>query len=100
MVKIQNPKDLTPGCKYLILVFEITRVFVPGDERSKSNPGHGYPEHTDQYQTTKMYSTEDEAELQAELQKLYLQNKDRKDIVVLKIGGIVPVSVSLKIDFS
>jgi len=33
--------------KYAALVSK--SVTIPGDERSRTNPGHGYPEHTETY---------------------------------------------------
>lgn len=30
-------------------IIEETRVTIPGDERSRTNPGHGYPEHTETF---------------------------------------------------
>lgn len=33
---------------------------VPGDERSRTNPGHGYPEHTVEYTDVKEFKTEEE----------------------------------------
>ena len=27
-------------------IIQTTQTWVPGDERSRTNPGHGYPEHT------------------------------------------------------
>lgn len=33
--------------KYAALVSR--SVTIPGDERSRTNPGHGYPEHTESY---------------------------------------------------
>lgn len=33
--------------KYAALVTK--SVTIPGDERSRTNPGHGYPEHTETY---------------------------------------------------
>lgn len=32
--------------------------FVPGDERSKSSPGHGYPDHYESAATYSWYTTE------------------------------------------
>lgn len=26
-------------------IITVNQIYVPGDERSKTNPGHGYPEH-------------------------------------------------------
>lgn len=41
---IKTPSDLPPGTHYALL--EFSSIFIPGDERSRTNPGHGYPEHT------------------------------------------------------
>lgn len=41
---VHSPSDLPPGTHYVIL--EFSSIFIPGDERSRTNPGHGYPEHT------------------------------------------------------
>jgi hypothetical protein len=38
---------------------------VPGDERSRQAPGHGYPEHTDTYMTYQAFT--DKAVFEAEL---------------------------------
>ena len=34
--------------------------YVPGDERSRTNPGHGYPGGTEYYTTLTEFKTEDE----------------------------------------
>jgi hypothetical protein len=46
--------------KYAVLVE--SSYYVPGDERSKTNPGHGYPEHTVNY--TEIIKFDDFAALQ------------------------------------
>lgn len=28
-------------------IIEFSSIWIPGDERSRTNPGHGYPEHTE-----------------------------------------------------
>ena len=40
-----SPGDVPQGDHYAIIEFD--SVWVPGDERSRTNPGHGYPEHTE-----------------------------------------------------
>lgn len=51
VVPLERPKlvtqlsELPEGAHYVILTFE-TRT-VPGDDRSRTHPGHGYPEHTE-----------------------------------------------------
>jgi hypothetical protein len=34
-----------PDCEHWAII-TTTSTYVPGDERSRTNPGHGYPEHT------------------------------------------------------
>jgi hypothetical protein len=40
-----------PGTKYLLIVFKTTSVYVPGDERSRTNPGHGHPGGNETFKT-------------------------------------------------
>lgn len=34
-------------------------VYIPGDERSRTNPGHGYPAHTEHYWNIQIFSAEE-----------------------------------------
>lgn len=40
-----NPQDVPEKEHFAILYFG--SIWIPGDERSKTNPGHGYPEHNE-----------------------------------------------------
>ena len=53
-----RPSDIPPGPHFVILVQNKT--YVPGDERSLRNPGHGYPAHV--VETWNYYAFEDEGE--------------------------------------
>jgi hypothetical protein len=44
-VTASSAKDIPEGSHWAILEFD--SIFIPGDERSRTNPGHGYPEHTE-----------------------------------------------------
>lgn len=44
--------------KYLAIYTE--SVFIPGDERSRTNPGHGYPERTEHYPVLKWFRDDKE----------------------------------------
>lgn len=44
--------------KYAI-IYE-SSVFIPGDERSRTNPGHGYPESTMTYDVIKYFDSEEQ----------------------------------------
>lgn len=41
--------NIPDGPHYAIMVIEKKSIHVPGDERSRTHPGHGYPEHTETY---------------------------------------------------
>lgn len=45
VIRVGKPDDVPMGHHYAVLVYKSSSVFVPGDERSRTNPGHGYPEH-------------------------------------------------------
>ena len=44
--------------KYAALVTE--RITIPGDERSRTHPGHGYPEYTREVTRLRKFSTPEE----------------------------------------
>lgn len=54
------------GKSYAILKEKTTSV--PGDERSRTNPGHGYPAHTVESWGVELFATKEEWE--AEIEKL------------------------------
>jgi hypothetical protein len=41
---------------------------IPGDERSRTNPGHGYPEHTVEYTSVKKFASRQQLQSWVELQ--------------------------------
>ncbi len=99
MVKVSSPQDITQKHHFLLLIFKTETHHVEGDERSRTNPGHGYPAHDDIINTTETYVFEDQADLEAKLIKLYDEKRDRKDIVVINIACVFEVKPSTKIEF-
>lgn len=68
MKTAKAPSDIPSGHHYAILVFKSQSVFIPGDERSRTHPGHGYPERTENYDTFEYHFTEDKEEWVNEIQ--------------------------------
>lgn len=55
-------------------ILQDTSVHIPGDERSRTNPGHGYPESTEHFITYTAYT--DKEEFESELKRaLELQGR-------------------------
>tara|TARA_Y100000034_G_scaffold33124_2_gene40644 strand:+ start:2034 stop:2303 length:270 start_codon:yes stop_codon:yes gene_type:complete len=48
--------ELSDGEMFVIL--KPVSISIPGDERSRTNPGHGYPAHTEQHWNMEVYPTE------------------------------------------
>jgi hypothetical protein len=63
---VQNPGDIPVGKHWAIMTFG--SITIPGDERSRTNPGHGYPESTQTTTTYKLF--ESEADWLAEIEKM------------------------------
>src|SRR5258708_7423617 len=51
--------DQMPSGEHWAIV-RTTGVMIPGDERSRTNPGHGYPERMEYYLSYQLFTTEEE----------------------------------------
>lgn len=75
---------------YAALVFE--SIYIEGDERSRTNPGHGYPAHSES--VVKYITFKDEAEMNGWVQKESTSQYGRRDN--WKIVHVTPKNVVLK----
>lgn len=89
---IHSSKDVPNTEHYAILYF--SSFTVPGDERSRTAPGHGYPEHTEDTVEYVVFSTKEAWENEIKDNMLSTYRKDFKAI------HVTPASVSTKIDVS
>lgn len=71
--------DIPDGPHYAIMLIGKSSVHVPGDERSRTNPGHGYPAHTDTYDNIDYYafSNNEREEWEEKVKKLFQQEQER-----------------------
>ncbi len=77
-------------------VLEFDSVYVPGDERSRTNPGHGYPEHYEE--TVKYIAFDSKKELEEWLGNKYPFKLDSNNYTVLDVSPKqVTRSVSINI---
>lgn len=79
--------------KYLLI--DSTSVLIPGDERSRTNPGHGYPEHTVTYPVLKWFDTEKEV-----LDYMKTWGRDIKDPQIWELAGRVKLEVKTTLSLS
>ncbi len=78
-----------PQHEHFAVVYEDS-IFIPGDERSRTNPGHGYP---DSYESRSVYLPfKDQSELET-----WISRAGSRKYVVLKS---VPLKVEKAISYS
>ena len=66
---------------YYLVVLDKGSVHVPGDKRSRTHPGHGYPAHTVNYRDVVIFEFgNDETSWRAATLELYQADSDRKDV--------------------
>ena len=59
-IYVRDVRNIPKGEHWAIV--STSSVFIPGDERSKTNPGHGYSERTEQYINYEVYFTKEKFE--------------------------------------
>jgi hypothetical protein len=91
MKRIKSSKDILDCTHFAVIVYKTSSVFVPGDERSKECPGHGYPAHTEIYDTFEHWVTTDKQDLQKFIVNLDNKNKDYIFMQVSKVGKLKKV---------
>jgi hypothetical protein len=84
------------GEHYAILEFITEYIHTPGDERSKTNPGHGYPETIERKIRTNYITFDSKEELENYVLKSINKYDSNKNFVVLK-SNIIKHSLSLKL---
>lgn len=78
-----------PKTEHLGVVYTDS-IYIPGDERSRTNPGHGYPESTETRQVYKAFK--DHAELER-----WISAHRSEQFVVLRSQ---PLKVDTKVSYS
>lgn len=91
---ISDPKDI-PDVEHWAIM-EHDGVFIPGDERSQTNPGHGYPAHTKNYISYQLYFTEEK--LLAAIKELEANKFGTKK--PYRVVKVTPIKVNKKVDIS
>jgi hypothetical protein len=76
-------------------ILRTTSVTTPGDERSRTNPGHGYPESTETFITYRAFI--DREEWEAEI-KMLSSRPYEKFVAIAATPARISTSVSVSVD--
>jgi len=74
-----KPSDIPSVPHFAIMTFGT--IHIPGDERSRTNPGHGYPAHTETKVT--YYVCDNEEEWKREIHSRMTRKYGNKDFVAI-----------------
>ena len=83
-----------PQAPHFVIV-KMTSVHIPGDERSRTNPGHGYPEHTEHY--TQMQVTTSKDEWTREIARLIESDPQQKTFIAYHVDAIASVKTTVQV---
>jgi hypothetical protein len=91
MTRVKDPNDIPAVPHYAVIVYGQSSVHIPGDERSKQCPGHGYPAHYETFDTFEHWvSTDLEAaqDFAVSLESKPLSyGEKKKPFVILHVQG-------------
>jgi len=97
MLSLKSLSDYPKEAKYLLIKFSVQSIYHEGDERSRSNPGHGYPAYTETLHTSEVFAFMDQSSLEVELQRLYTENRTRTDLLVVEINRQVNIKATISL---
>lgn len=95
MKYVHSPSEIPEGIHYVILNF--SNIYIPGDERSRTNPGHGYPESTETKISYCIYDNKEKWEKEIEYRMTSKYNKDNWKAIIVTIPKITK-NIEIKIN--
>ena len=100
MNKVRTPIDIPEGPHYAVLVYSTHSTHIPGDQRSRDAPGHGYPAHTETSNTVEHWVTLSPTALGEKIEQLSETPKyqDKPVFVVLKVEKKLSVTTRTSVD--
>ena len=70
MNRVDNPLSVPNGPHFAVIIYKTEQIHIPGDERSRQCPGHGYPAETRTFNVFEHWVTTDESALNSFLRFL------------------------------
>lgn len=86
-------EDIPKEEHYVILKFG--SVHIPGDERSRTNPGHGYPAHSKEF--TEYYAYKDREKWEAAIKEAVDCKYTKLDSFVAFVANPVTIETEVKV---
>jgi len=94
--RVASKNDVPLGQHWAVLIYKSSSVYVPGDERSRTNPGHGYPAHTETYESFEHYVATSKSEWEEFVMALFKSGENNFVFFEVPVVGTLEVSVAIK----
>lgn len=95
-----NVNKFPSGPHFAVIVWKTSTVFVPGDERSRTHPGHGYPAHTETHSHFEYFAFTDEKLWKEFLEALYQEKSGRTDVSAFHVDKVAKVQPQVQVTFN
>lgn len=102
--KVNSPADMPTGEHFAILGMYKSSYTIPGDERSRTSPGHGYPEETVQIDNIEYWVCANEEVWVEVISEFYLDkakhtySSRNEEIVPIKVAGTGKVETKVVVE--
>ena len=91
-MKIEDNALIPKTTHFAALVFKKHDIFHEGDERSRTHPGHGYPEYTETIHTIEYQVFKG----QLDMENWVLAMETKRDKTVYQLIEVKPITATLK----
>ena len=95
MKLVKSKKDLPTEPHFAVILYKSQSVYIPGDERSRTNPGHGYPERYETYNSCEHWVTTDRTVWENFVKLHHARNDNFSFFEVSKVGSL-DIKISIK----
>jgi hypothetical protein len=101
MKQATSPKDVPVGPHYALLLYKQKTVHHEGDLRSRTDPGHGYPESDETFNVVEHFVTADRVDWENDIRQLTLEKAKSAfwtaEFVAFEVKGVAEVKMEISI---
>ena len=95
MKQVHRKEDVPCGKHYVVIVYKTTSVHHEGDERSRTHPGHGYPEYTETLECFEHWVSTDRSDWERFVTGLTLAREN--NFVFFEVAGLASTEVKVQV---
>ena len=95
--RISKASDIPSMPHFVIVTTSQQTIHHEGDQRSRTNPGHGYPAYDETINNLEMEITFDQIEWEEKVKRLFNHNPKRTDVIAYHVDSVADISIGVSI---